>query len=206
MTRIRGLGRRERRTGGGTGSRRRLSPDARRTELLEAALAVLKELGPTRARVEDVTGLAGAAKGTFYLYFSSWDNLLLAVREHMASTYSAQLRKRLAASQPLGWEAIENECVRFVNYVVELGELHRAVFHGPAMDHSASEGHPVDSVIVDVIAAGVASGALRPVEPELAAPLLFAVLHSTVDSIIESQGQAEKLAAALDLLRNWLRA
>ena len=67
--------------------RRRLKPAVRRSELLDAALRVLRSKGPAKVRVEDVTRAAGAAKGTFYLYFSSWEDLLVAVREHLLSTY-----------------------------------------------------------------------------------------------------------------------
>ena len=50
-------------------SRRRLKPDVRRTELLDAAFEVMKRMGPDGARVEDITRQAGAAKGTFLFIF-----------------------------------------------------------------------------------------------------------------------------------------
>jgi AcrR family transcriptional regulator len=45
--------------------------DTRPAELLDAALAVFAEKGFAAARMEDIAGRAGAAKGTLYLYFPS---------------------------------------------------------------------------------------------------------------------------------------
>lgn len=61
-------------------SRRRLAPDARRAELIAAAISVLKQHGNAASCVEDVTAAANAAKRTFYLYFPSWDDLLVSAR------------------------------------------------------------------------------------------------------------------------------
>jgi AcrR family transcriptional regulator len=186
--------------------RRRLGPDARRSELLQAALGVLSRLGPHRARVEDVTRAAGAAKGTFYLYFTSWNDLLVAVREHLVSTYAAEVRARLAAAPALRWAAIEKECVRFVDFVVGLGELHEAIFHGPIADQPIRAGSSAAALIAEMLEAAVAAGACRPVAADLAAPLLFSALHATADGIARSGGRKRRLETLLELLRAWLRA
>jgi AcrR family transcriptional regulator len=167
---------------------------------------VLKDVGPQRARIEDITRAAGAAKGTFYLYFSSWNDLLVAVRDHLISTYSAGVRSRLAAASAMRWAVLEAECVRFVDFVVGLGELHEAVFHGPNMEHPIDGERSAGALIAEMIAAGTAVGACRPVAAELAAPLLFSVLHATADSIAQDGGREAKLDTVLDLLRAWLRA
>ena len=187
-------------------ARRRLGPDARRSELLEAALKVLKEMGPESARVEDITRVAGAAKGTFYLYFSSWNDLLVAVRDHLVSTYAAQVRSRFEAATALRWTVIENECVRFIDFIVVLGDLHEAVFHGASMECPTSKERSADRLIAEMITRGIAAGACRPVSAELAAPLLFSVLHATADSIARNGNRKAKLDTVLELLRAWLRA
>jgi AcrR family transcriptional regulator len=186
--------------------RRRLGPDARRSELLEAALGVLRRLGPHGARVEDVTRAAGAAKGTFYLYFASWNDLLVAVRDHLVSTYAADVRARLAAAPAMRWAAIESECVRLVEYVVGLGDLHEAIFHGTIADQPISPGSSADTLIAEMLKAGIAAGACRPVAADFAAPLLFSVLHATADGIARSGGRKRRLETLLELLRAWLRA
>lgn len=192
---------------GGVGSkRRRLRPDARRVELLEAALSVLRSRGPINARVEDVTEAAGAAKGTFYLYFSSWDDLLVKVRAHLLSQYISEMRTRFAAeARSDWWAAFENECVRFVAFIEELGELHEAVFHGPIADRPIDNAISSETIIAGMLRTGIESGECRPVEINVAARLLFAVLHTTVDCIIKTGERDRYLYTMFDLLRAWLR-
>lgn len=192
---------------GGVGSkRRRLRPDARRVELLEAALSVLRSRGPINARVEDVTEAAGAAKGTFYLYFSSWDDLLVKVRAHLLSQYISEMRTRFSAeARSDWWAAFENECVRFVAFIEELGELHEAVFHGPIADRSIDNAISSETIIAGMLRTGIESGECRPVEINVAARLLFAVLHTTVDCIIKTGERDRYLYTMFDLLRAWLR-
>ena len=56
--------------------RRRLKPEARKLEIVEAAERLLQAGGGARVRVEDVVREAGVAKGTFFLYFPTLDDLL----------------------------------------------------------------------------------------------------------------------------------
>ena len=67
--------------------RRRLTPELRRQEILDAAVLLLREKGMA-TRVEDVTLAAGAAKGTFFTCFPSWDDLLEAVRAHHIAEFA----------------------------------------------------------------------------------------------------------------------
>ncbi len=187
--------------------RRRLHPDVRRVELLEAALSVLRTLGPDNARVEDVTDAAGAAKGTFYLYFSSWEDLLIEVRAHILSKYISEMQKRFTAEAPSDWwGAFEKECVHFVDFVEELGDLHKAIFHGRIADRPLDTAISSETVVSWMLKTGVESGACRPVKIDAAARLLFSVLHTTADSIAHTGKRERYLNSMFDLLRAWLRA
>lgn len=186
--------------------RRRLRPDARRVELLQAALRVLREKGPLDARVEDVTEAAGAAKGTFYLYFSSWDDLLIQIRGHLLSTYVSEMHKRFAAAVLSDWwTAFERECIHFIDFVVELGDLHKAIFHGPVVDRSLDAAPSAEALLAGMLRTGIDSGACRTVEVDAAAPLLFSLLHTTADNVAQKGNREHYLAAMFDLLRAWLR-
>lgn len=52
------------------------SPDIRREELLEAASALFLEKGIGATGIGDITDRAEVARGTFYLYFSSKDDVI----------------------------------------------------------------------------------------------------------------------------------
>ena len=191
---------------GGAGSkRRRLHPDVRRVELLEAALGVLMSRGSTNARVEDVTKAAGAAKGTFYLYFSSWDDLLVEVREHLLSKYITEMRKRFEVEALSDWwAAFEKECVHFVDFIEELGDLHEAVFHGPIADRPIDKAISSETIIAGMLIKGIESGGCRPVEGDAAARLFFSLLHTTGDSIVKTGERERYLNSMFDLFRAWL--
>ena len=57
------------------------APEERRQDILDAAVKVFGEKGITRTTVSDIVGAAGVAKGTFYLYLNSKEELLGALKE-----------------------------------------------------------------------------------------------------------------------------
>lgn len=56
---------------------------ARRTALVVAATGVFAERGVANTAVSDIVRAAGVAQGTFYLYFDSKDDVILAAVERM---------------------------------------------------------------------------------------------------------------------------
>ncbi len=64
--------------------KRRTDPGARPGELIAAARKVLTQKGVANCTVSDIVDAAGAAKGTFYLYFASKDDIINAVVEQIA--------------------------------------------------------------------------------------------------------------------------
>ena len=58
-----------------------LPPDERRQQLLAAATWVFARKGFRRAAISDVIARAGVARGTFYLYFDSKEQVFLAIVE-----------------------------------------------------------------------------------------------------------------------------
>ena len=188
-----------------TAKRRRLHPEERRAEMLQAALRVLQDKG-TEARVEDVTREAKTAKGTFYLYFPSWEDLLLQVREHIISNYAAGMEERSVQAGSLDWwVAFEQECLYFLDYLSELGQAHQAVFHGPIADRPFDSAASSEGFIAGLLKSGIQAGACREVEIGLAAQLLFSVLHTTADHTARTDDREKSLETMLDLLRKWLK-
>jgi len=57
--------------------------EARRAELVSAAASLFSERGVAKTTVSDIVKVAGVAQGTFYLYFDSKDEVVLAVVERM---------------------------------------------------------------------------------------------------------------------------
>jgi len=186
--------------------RRRLSPDERRNELLDAAYAVLREKGVRETRVEDITRAANASKGTFYLYFASWDDMLLALRERMLTVYVQQMDTLFFRKVGADWLVLlKAECVRFIDFIHGLGELHAVLFHSDIADQPIDPALSAHGVIAQGLRVGMKAGECRPVDPEVASGLLFAALHATADSILLTGERERYLDGLFDLLDVWLR-
>lgn len=82
--------------------RRRLQPEARRPEIIEAAERLLAAEG-SRVRVEDVVREAGIAKGAFFPYFPTWDDLLETVRQRLVSAFDTANPLPTEAGGPVDW-------------------------------------------------------------------------------------------------------
>ncbi len=84
----------------------RLTREARRETILDAATEVFGRLGFEATRMEDVAKAAGIAKGLLYKHFPSKDALFQALIDRQGGTYAAELRGALAGSDldadPLG--------------------------------------------------------------------------------------------------------
>jgi len=68
-----------------------LSPDTRRQQLLEAATWVFARKGYRQAGIDDIIARAGVARGTFYLYFESKEQVFLAIVEGFHRLVTAAL-------------------------------------------------------------------------------------------------------------------
>jgi AcrR family transcriptional regulator len=76
---------------------RTIDREVRRAELVSAAAAVFAERGVGSATVGDIVKAAGVAQGTFYLYFDSKDDAVLAVAERLADATVESIERAVAA-------------------------------------------------------------------------------------------------------------
>ena len=66
-----------------------------RSALIQAGIRLSKELGLQRMSVEKLTAAVGIAKGSFYLFFGSKEDFILAVAEYMGAQTQKMLLSRL---------------------------------------------------------------------------------------------------------------
>jgi AcrR family transcriptional regulator len=160
-------------------------PQARRAELLSAAERVLLARGIAGASIDDVTEAAGAAKGTFYLYFGSKDELVEALQER----YSANVASAMDAAGrdvPPGRERIGAMLGAAMDYYREHAQLHDALFHTTVIARDRGSSwlrNPITSLFVQSMRADAAFP-ISQHEAELVAVLLFASLHVAVDEFL----------------------
>jgi AcrR family transcriptional regulator len=78
--------------------RRKIDPDLRRRQILEAAHQVFARKGFAAATIPEIAGLAGVAAGTIYLYYPGKRELLVAVVEEMITIPLQNIFAREAGS------------------------------------------------------------------------------------------------------------
>lgn len=187
----------------GKPQRRRLQPEARRQEIIEAAERLLQAHGP-RVRVEDVVREAGVAKGTFFVYFPTWDDLLETVRARLASAFDSANPQPTEVDGPVDWPAlVERQATAFVDFTLSRRGIGEAVFHS---DFAQRRPQAVSGVqrLAAAIRAGQEAKAFGPVEPEPTARLLFAAIHEAADAVAAGEDRAVVLAAMNRVLRRTL--
>jgi AcrR family transcriptional regulator len=79
--------------------RPRVDRDVKRAELASAAARVFGERGVAGTAVSDIVRAAGVAQGTFYLYFDSKDDVLLAVAERFVADVGTAVEASVAGSE-----------------------------------------------------------------------------------------------------------
>lgn len=186
-------------------ARRRLSPETRRTELIEAAIRLLQSGQDVSNWAQAVTAEADAAKGTFYVYFSSWDDMLLAVRDRVLRDYATRLQQLAETPAPIDWwDTLDTECDATIDFIAQPGGLHDAVFHSTAALAPTDDDLDLIAATARLLHRGIDDGAFRAVDPDTTATLLFAILHAAGDAIRAGDQPHRWQQAVHDLTRRWL--
>lgn len=193
---------------------------ARPEEILEAALAEFTERGFDAARMEDIAKRAGISKGAVYLYFESKDALLRAMIEAKIGPLAAQAEMiaRAGAADPAGalktlaaaasMRLRDPQIVAVPRLVIGLS----ARFPEIADFYRTQVVERARAALESLIAAGIAKGVFRDVDPRAAArafigPIFFEAMWTHVLRGESTFAEPEKLVEShLNLLFEGLRA
>lgn len=173
-------------------------PDQRRREILEAATELFAERGFDVTTVQEIAMRAGAAAGTVYLYFSSKEAILDALRDD----FEAGLIDRVAtiAADVLAEEDATGEIVSYqevaerlidgmVAYSVESQRSTEVLARHKARD--IANAMPLESglneVLSRVIREGIRLGYVHTSDPGMAAYLLNLAAATAIGHAIASQ-------------------
>ena len=188
-----------------TSRRRRLAPDDRREELTEAAIGVLRAGADEGNWVAEVTRAAGAAKGTFYVYFTSWEHMLAVVRERLIAESTTPIRDALAVGEAVDWWAVlEDQCGRFFDVVTQFGRHHALIFHSVLLGELGGRSRSGSTLLAEAIERGIAEGCFGPVDVEAAAQMLFAAVHAAADAVLAGGDRDRWIEACTALARGYL--
>ena len=180
--------------------------EARRSQLVDAATSVFMSKGVSNTSVDDVVRAAGAAKGTFYLYFATKDDIVNAVAERLVGDVARRAERSIADAnlspvERLGQLVVALRGVGDEPYERELVEiLHRPenrAVHDRISEHAMTRLAPM---IADVIAEGTAAGAFRVRDPRHAAAYVMGALGG----LHEVVSDPADLPAATDELNTFI--
>lgn len=147
-----------------------------RAKLLEAGLAVLAEKGPT-ASIEDYAAAAGVARGTFYNYFPTTNDLMRAVRLEILQILTDELRPHLGAeTDPAARLAMLS--MFFIDFARRNPDKAWAALHLDRLQPNRQPGDP--DVLEAILIEGSGSGRFRPLEPWPARTVLTGALRMAV--------------------------
>jgi AcrR family transcriptional regulator len=184
-------------------------PEERREELMNAAQRSFLKHGAGSTTIEQITTGAAVAKGTFYLYFSSKEDVLAALRARFAQELLARIKGAVAQNREDDWKGtLATWAEAGVAGYLDSIQLHDILFYGTPRP-PARKGL-VKNAIIDHLAgmlqAGAAVGAWSVDDPQFTAIFLFNGLHSAVDYAQASEKRVNRTRLAQRLQHLCLRA
>ena len=196
---------------GATSERKRTSkpPEERREDILDAAVRTFADRGIAGATIAEIARDAGVAKGTFYLYFDSKEQLVGALKERMVDAilaHAGSLYEQVGRQD--WWALVDTFGESYVDFMIE----HRDMCEIMAQEQISMESDPafadcyrkIHEMLTAGLRAGIEAGVFSSPDPELTARLL----HHAIDGIMvhallyEPEVDRDRLVAAIrDLLK-----
>ena len=154
----------------------------KRAALLEAAESVLVEHGLSGATVEQITARAGVAKGTYYLYFRSKDEVVLALQQRL---WDRMMQAAVEAAGRLDsddfWGAVDAFLETVVDFDLDHRDWHRLVAQGWTPPHGqevVNEQQMIDLLTINIRSASE-RGLIAPCDEQMTATLLYRAIQGT---------------------------
>lgn len=183
--------------------RRRLAPEARKQEIVEAAERLLQAHG-AHVRVEDVVREAGVAKGTFFLYFPTWDDLLETIRQRLVAAFEAAYPMPTEVDGPVDWPGLMDGLAgAYIDFAAARQGVGQVLFHSDFAERRPLAENGVFKLAA-MIRAGQEAQAFGPVDPDPTARLLFAAIDEAGRAVAAGDDRDATLAALRNMLRRTL--
>jgi AcrR family transcriptional regulator len=154
--------------------------EERRADLMDAAQRLFLDQGVAPTTIEQITVGAQVAKGTFYLHFSSKEEVLAALRERyvqgLLGAIDTAVNKRPAQDWRGRLEAWASSGVAAFHDSIALHDIVFHEQHSPKKD----EDNPLVAHLEALLEAGAAAGAWQVEDPRFTAVFLFNGYHGVV--------------------------
>ena len=158
-------------------------PGQRRDDLMNAAQQLFLQQGVASTTIEQITSTADVAKGTFYLYFSSKDDVLAALGDRYGQDRLAAVKAAVALKPADDWKGkLAAWAVATVSGYLDSIRLHDILFYGsrPPTREGLVDNVTID-FLCDLLQAGSRAHAWSVEDSRFVAVFLFSALHGVVD-------------------------
>ena len=192
-----------------TPARRAIAQAEKREALLNASFELFRTRGLADTTVEEITQAAGVAKGTFYLYFDTKDDLV----DQLRLEFAGQIESFFAAANPpeaaAQWPGFLSTLVgSAIDEFIDQRDLHDLI---SAIPHAHDAGPLADTMerahrnVVRILEAGNRSGALDVPDASASAWLMLDVIHAAGDrSSIDQANASRYRQGAVRAVQRWL--
>lgn len=160
-------------------------------ELMDAAQRLFLEKGFSSTSVTEIVKLADVAKGTFYLYFQTKEDVLAALQERFLERFTEALDAALEKSDGYPWpERLDQWMTACVTFYLSNIEFHDLVFHEFALSRSElRKANPIVDRLDHLLEAGKFNGEFDVDNTKLTAVMMFSAMHGAVDELIANGQQ-----------------
>lgn len=181
---------------------------ARRNQLLRSAEKVIGGKGFAAASIADITRDADTALGTFYIYFTSKEQVFRELVVEMGNL-TRRVMTDAVSGAPDRLEAERRGLLAFLRFVAERPSLYRIVEQARFVDPEAYRDYfsRFAAAYRDQLDRAVAAGQIRPGDAEVRAWALMGIAKNLGDRFVlwEEHGDLEAIAdAAFDMIRDGL--
>jgi len=165
-------------------SRRHASPEERRAQILEAALACFSERGYHATTMDDLVAASGLSKGSLYWHFDSKEDVFLGLFDYLSTEVLGRFDDAARAGDTDVVSLLEREVALFFERIGDERKLVLAwaefLSHPRGRERMAGTYRVLRAKVAALIRLGVERGELRELPPESVAASLTGVVDALV--------------------------
>ncbi|HDN2510568.1 TPA: TetR/AcrR family transcriptional regulator [Providencia rettgeri] len=160
--------------------------EERLNDLMNAAEKLFLSKGFVNTTVSEIVRAADVAKGTFYHYFQSKNDIMEALRTRYMDWYLGNIDDALS-QQKSATQKLQSWCENSVKYYVEKQQVHDMLFHDEY--HGRNNDHETRAVlqIQEILTLGEKNQEWSPLPPTLLATMIYHSMHAAVDNLANSR-------------------
>lgn len=163
--------------------------EVRLDELMAAAEKLFLAKGVEATTISEIVEEAQVAKGTFYHYFASKNEMLTALGGRYTAQFLERLQDAVDACPANDWRTRLQTWIRVnVEAYVETYRTHDIVYtNHHHHDRSNQDKNAILDQLLDIIENGIAAGTWTADQPRVVALLIYSGVHGATDDIIAAR-------------------